>query len=145
MRALTPWPGMNLFKNEMDRLFDRVFEPRWGAFEALGEWMPKVDLGETKEAYVAKLEVPGVEPNEMNVSIREGMLVVTGEKTREAEEKDEKFHRVERAWGTFARMIPLPGPVDGEKTTAAFKAGVLTVTLPKAAAAKGNFIPVKAE
>jgi HSP20 family molecular chaperone IbpA len=53
-----PWTGMNVFKGEIDRMLDRLFEPRLGAFEALGEWMPKLDLSETKEAYVAKLEVP---------------------------------------------------------------------------------------
>ena len=145
MRAMVPWTGMNLlFKDETDRLFDRFFEPRLGAFEVVGEWMPKLDLSETKDAYVAKLEVPGVEPKEINASIREGLLVITGEKMREEEEKNEKFHRVERAWGAFTRTIPLPGPVDTEKTAAAFKDGVLTVTLPKTAAAKGTFIPVKA-
>jgi len=91
-----------------------------------------------------KLEVPGVEPKEINASVREWLLVITGEKTREEEEKNEKFHRVERAWGAFTRTIPLPGPVDTEKTAAAFKDGVLTVTLPKTTAAKGTFIPVKA-
>ena len=146
MRAMVPWTGMNLlFKDEMDRLFDRFFEPRLGAFEVVGEWMPKLDLSETKDAYVVKLEVPGVEPKEINASVREGLLVITGEKTREEEEeKNEKFHRVERAWGTFVRTVPLPSPVDTEKTTAAFKDGVLTVTLPKTTAAKGTFIPVKA-
>jgi HSP20 family protein len=144
MRAVTPWRGRDLLKGEMDRLFERFFEPRVGAFEATGKWMPKLDFSETDDAYVAKLEVPGVEPKEMNVSVREGMLLITGEKTRENEEKNEKYHLVERTWGTFARAIPLPGPVDIEKTTAAFKEGVLKVTLPKTAAAKGSFIPVKA-
>jgi HSP20 family protein len=144
MRALAPWTGMGLFKGEMDRLLERFLEPRLGALELVGEWMPKLDLSETKDAYVAKLEVPGVEPREINASVREGLLVITGEKTRETEEKNEKVYRMERAWGAFARTIPLPGPVDTEKTTAAFKDGVLTVTLPKTMAAKGNFIPVKA-
>jgi HSP20 family protein len=144
MRALTPWTGMGLFKGEMDRLLERFLEPRLGALEMVGEWMPKLDLSETKDAYVAKLEVPGVEPKEINVSVRDGLLVMTGEKTREEEEKNEKFYRTERAWGAFTRTIPLPGPVDTEKTTAAFKDGVLTVMLPKMAAAKGSFIPVKA-
>ena len=144
MRALAPWTGMDLFKGEMDRLFDRFFEPRLGVFEVVGAWMPKLDLSETKDAYVAKLEVPGVEPKEINASVREGLLIITGEKARADEEKNEKFHRVERAWGAFTRTIPLPGPVDTEKTAAAFKDGVLTVTLPKTAAAKGCFIPVKA-
>jgi HSP20 family protein len=144
MRALAPWAGMGLFKGEMDRMLDRFLEPRLGAFELVGEWMPKLDLSETKDAYVAKLEAPGVEPKEINVSIRDGLLVMTGEKTREEEEKNEKFYRAERAWGAFTRTVPLPGPVDTEKTTAAFKDGVLTVMLPKMAAAKGSFIPVKA-
>lgn len=144
MRALAPWTGMGLFKGEMDRLLERFLEPRLGALEMVGEWMPKLDLSETKDAYVAKLEVPGVEPKEINVSVRDGLLVMTGEKTREEEEKNEKFYRTERAWGAFTRTIPLPGPVDNEKTTAAFKDGVLTVMLPKMAAAKGSFIPVKA-
>lgn len=67
MRAMVPWTGTNLlFKDEMDRLFDRFFEPRHGAFEAVGEWIPKLDLSETKDAYVVKLEVPGVAPKEIN-------------------------------------------------------------------------------
>ena len=144
MRALVPWTGMNMFKDEMDRLLDRLFEPRLSAFETLGEWMPKLDLSETKDAYVARLEVPGVGPNEVNVSIREGLLMITGEKTREDEVKDAKYHRVERACGRFARTIPLPGPVDTGKTTATFKEGILTVTLPKTAAAGENVVPVKA-
>jgi HSP20 family protein len=135
---------VSLFKDEMERLFDRFFEPRWDAFEAVGEWTPKLDFSETKDAYVVKLEVPGVEQKEIGVSLQDGLLTMRGEKTREKEEKDEKFHRVERTWGAFSRMIRMPGPVDSEKTTAAFKDGVLTVTLPKTAAAKGNVIPVKA-
>src|SRR5262245_36518476 len=144
MRALVPWTGVNMFKGEIDRLLDRLFEPRLGAFEALGEWMPKLDMSETRDAYVARLEVPGVGPKDVNVSIREGLLMITGEKTREDEEKDAKHYRVERAWGRFARTIPLPGPVDTGKTTATFKEGVLTVTLPKTAATRESVVPVNA-
>jgi HSP20 family protein len=144
MRALAPWAGMGLFKGEIDRLLDRFIEPRLGALEPGGVWMPELDFSETKDAYVAKVEVPGVEPMEMNVSVRDCVLVITGEKTREMEEKnDKRFYRMERAWGAFTRTISLPGPVDVEKTAAAIKDGVLTVMLPKAAA-KGSFIPVKA-
>ena len=144
MRALAPWAGMGLFKGEIDRLLDRFIEPRLGTLGPGGAWMPELDFSETKDAYLAKLETPGVDPKEMNVSVRDGALVMTGEKTREMEEKnDEKYYSMERVWGAFTRTIPLPGPVDVEKITAAFKDGVLTVTLPKAAAAKGSFIPVK--
>ena len=142
MRTLTSWPGMNLFVGDMDRLFDRVFEPRRGAFEAIGDWVPKLDLCETDEAYFAKVEVPGVPPKGITVSVRGGMLVITGEKNREKEKPTERVHRAERAWGTFARMIPLPSPVDAGGTTAVFTDGVLTVTLPKTPIAKEGVVPV---
>ena len=142
MRTLTSWPGMNLFMGDMDRLFDRVFEPRRGAFEAIGDWVPKLDVSETEDAYFAKLEVPGVPPKEINVSVRGGMLFITGEKNPEKAKPKEKVHRAERAWGTFARMIPLPSSVDAGGTTAVFTDGVLTVTLPKTAMAKEGVVPV---
>ena len=144
MRALAPWAGMGLFKGEIDRLVDRFIEPRLGTLGPGGAWMPELDFSETKDAYLAKLEAPGVDPKEMNVSVRDGALVMTGEKTREMEEKnDEKYYRMERVWGAFTRTIPLPGPVDVEKTTAAFKDGVLTVTLPKVEETKPREIAIE--
>ena len=77
MRALIPWTGMNVFKGEVDRMLDRLFEPRLGTFETPGEWWPKLDLSETKEAYVAKLEVPGVEPKETSVALFRSVPVMT--------------------------------------------------------------------
>ena len=145
MRTLTSWPGLNLFMGDMDRLFDRVFEPRAGAFEVIGDWAPKLDLSETEDAFFAVLEVPGVTPKGINVSIRGGTLVVTGEKPREKERAKERFHRIERAWGTFARMIPLSSPVEAEEARAVFTEGILTVTLCKTAIAKGGVVLVNVE
>src|SRR3989304_2465256 len=112
MRALAPWRGMETLRHEMDRLFDRFFEPRWDEFEAVGEWAPKLDFSETKDAFVVKAEVPGVEQKDISVSIQDQMLTVKGEKHKEKEEKEEKYHRVERSWGAFARTIALPAGVD---------------------------------
>lgn len=145
MRALAPWRGMETLRQEMERVFDRFFEPRWDELEAVGAWAPKLDFSETKDAFVVKAEVPGVEQKDISVSIQDQMLTVKGEKHKEKEEKDEKYHRVERSWGAFARTIALPAGVDTEKVNATFKDGVLTVKLPKTPAAKGTTIPVKAE
>ena len=145
MRALTPWTGFEGLKKEMDRFFDRFGDREWPELRPLGEWSPKLDFSETKEAFVMKGEIPGVEPKEIEVSLEGQMLTIKGEKRQEKEEKDEQHYRMERSYGSFVRSVQLPAAVDGSKVTAAFKNGVLTVTLPKAPGAKGNLIPVKAE
>ena len=145
MRALATWRGMETLRHEMDRLFDRFFEPRWDEFEAVGEWAPKLDFSETKDAYLVKAEVPGVEQKDISVQIQNQVLTLKGEKHKEKEEKDEKYHRVERSWGAFTRTLALPMGVETEKVSATFKDGLLTIKLPKAPGAKGMTIPVKAE
>ena len=92
-----------------------------------------------------KAEIPGMDPQDITVALENQMLTLKGEKRLEKEEKDEHYHRMERTYGTFARTVRLPIAVDGSKVTAAFKNGLLTVTLPKAPGAKGSTIPVKAE
>jgi HSP20 family protein len=144
MRALTPWTGLSTMKKEMDRLFERFFETGGPEMPALGEWEPKADISETKEAVVVKAEIPGVDPKEIEASVRDGYLTIKGEKKEEKEEKDERQHRIERSYGAFVRAIRLPAAVDASKATATFKNGVVTVTMPKTADGKGTTIPVKA-
>ena len=144
MRALTPWTGMASFKNEIDRLFDHFLEPAWRGAPALGTWEPKVDIAETKDAITVTAEVPGVDQKDIAVELREGVLLIKGEKEEEKEEKDTHFHRVERTYGAFSRAMRLPAAVDGSKATASFKDGVITIALPKAPEAKGTTIAVKA-
>ena len=145
MRNLMPWTGMTGLKNEMDRLLERFVEPRWEEFPAMGDWAPSLDVSETKEAFVAKVEVPGMDAGDIQVTLQENLLTIKGEKKLEKEEKDERYQRIERSYGTFARSVRLPVAVDGGKVDAKFRNGLLTVTLPKAPGAKGNAIPVKAE
>ena len=142
MPALMPWTP---WKKEMDRFFDRFFDMELPELRMTGEWMPTVDLAETKDALVVKAEIPGIEPKEINLTLQDQVLVIKGEKKQEKEEKDEHYYRAERTYGAFARTIRLPAPVDGSKVTATFKHGVLMVTLPKAPAAKGTTIPIKPE
>jgi HSP20 family protein len=146
MRSLTPWTGMSSLRREMDRVFDRFFdwEPGWAAPEVGGEWAPKVDLSETKDAFLVRAEIPGVEQKDIQLSLQDQMLTIKGEKAKEKEEKAEHYHRMESSYGSFVRAMRLPSAVEGSKVMASFKDGVLTVTLPKTPAAKGTTIPIKA-
>jgi HSP20 family protein len=146
MRDLMPWTGTMSLRREMDRLFDRFFEPSGGESPAtLGDWAPSLDLSESKDAFVVKAEIPGMDAKDVEVSFQENVLTIKGEKKHEKEDKDERYHRVERTYGAFTRSVKLPVAVDGSKVNAAFKNGLLTVTLPKAPGAKTTSIPVKAE
>ena len=145
MRALTPWTGLSTMKQEMDRLFDRFWEGEVTSLPSMGAWAPALDVSETKDAVMVKAEVPGMEAKDIQLSLHDQTLTLKGEKKQEKEEKDEHYYRAERSYGAFVRTVRLPATVDGSKVTAAFKNGLLTVTLPKAPAAKGTVIPIKAE
>jgi HSP20 family protein len=143
MPTLAPCGG-NL-RREMERFFDRFADPVWEPFEAMaGEWVPKVDVSETKDAIVVTADMPGVDPKEIEIALTADLLTLRGE--REVTEKgEERYHRVERSYGAFLRRVRLPMAVDGSGVTATFKNGVVVVTLPKTPASKGATIPVKAE
>jgi HSP20 family protein len=144
MRTLMP--GTRMSGTEMDRLLNRFLE---GKLEeeslAAAEWAPSMDVSETKDSLIAKLEVPGMDPRDIQISLQENLLTIKGEKRQDQEEKEEHYHRVERTYGMFARSVRLPVTVDGSKVVATFKNGLLTVTLPKTPASKGTTIPIKAE
>jgi HSP20 family protein len=144
MRTLAPWGG-NL-RREMERSFERFVEPVGEPFETWGgEWVPRLDVAETKDAMIVKAEMPGVEAKDIAVTLMGDLLTLKGEREKAMEDKEERYLRMERTYGTFLRTVRLPMAVDGEKVTAAFKNGVLMVMLPKTPAAKGTFIPVKKE
>jgi HSP20 family protein len=86
----------------MDRLFDRFLEPAWLEMPTLGDWAPTVDVSEDKDAVTVKAELPGVEQKDIAVSLQDGMLTIKGEKHMEKEEKDKRYHRMERS-----TMIPI--------------------------------------
>jgi HSP20 family protein len=145
MRTLAPWAGD--LRRDMERFLDRYAEPAWEPFATMtgGAWAPMLDLAETKDAMIVKAELPGMEAKDIGIELTGDLLTLKGEKEKRTEEKEERYHRIERTYGAFLRSVRLPMAVDGSKVTATFKNGVLVVTLPKAPAAKGTMIPVKAE
>ncbi|HET7343209.1 MAG TPA: Hsp20/alpha crystallin family protein [Methylomirabilota bacterium] len=145
MRALMPWSRMPTLQHELDRMFERFLAPMLPDVPALGEWTPALDVAEGKEAVTVTAELPGVDPKDIAVTLEGDLLTLKGAKEERHEEKDERWHRVERSAGTFIRTVRLPAAVDAGAVTATFKNGVVTVTLPKTAGTKGTLIPVKAE
>ena len=97
----------------------------------LADWAPAVDITEKDREYVVKAQLPGVKKDDVKVEMLNGVLTIAGERKFEKEEKDEKTHRVETAFGTFTRAFTVPEDVVAEKIAAEYKDGILTVRLPK--------------
>src|SRR5678815_497533 len=109
-----------------------------------GEWAPVVDIIENENALTVKAELPGIEPKDVAVTIDNNVLTLKGERRIEKEVRKENYHRMERAYGTFARAFALPAFVDAEDVKAEFKNGLLIVTVPKKANAKTRAVQVTA-
>ena len=128
------------FRNELENLFDTFFHQTEARTE---DFVPALDVSEEKDRYVVKAELPGLTPKDVNVTVENGMLTIRGEKKQESEEKGKNFHRIERRYGSFQRVLALPTTVDASKTEANYKDGVLTVRLTKHEEAKPKAIEVK--
>jgi HSP20 family protein len=138
------------FRNEMDNLFERFFGETWGPglLESLPARMgfgPRIDLAESENEITMRAELPGVDPNDVNVEVMGNTLTIRGEKKQQKEEKRENYHYVERQYGTFNRRVELPSSVDPNRVNAAFKNGLLTITMAKRPDAKAKRITVKPE
>jgi HSP20 family protein len=107
------------------------------------DWAPSVDISETDEEFRIKVELPGLKNDDVKVSIHDGVLTIQGERKMEREEKTKKVHRVERAYGRFARSFMLPDNVDESSVSAKHEDGVLNVSLGKVEEAKPRSIEVK--
>ena len=144
MRALMPFTGPTTLRREMDRIFDRLWDNDAVELQGRGEWDPLLDFSETKDGFTAKLDLPGLDPKDVQVTVQHGTLTVKGEKKREKEEKEERFYRMERSYGAFARSFQLPAAVDEARVQATFRNGVLNIWLPKSAESRGTNIPIQA-
>ena len=138
--------GLVSLQEEMNHLFENLF--KGGAWERSlpvesPGWGPPVDVVETPETGVVKAEMPGVNPEEIEISVDGDTLSLRGEKREEKTHKDASVHWVERRYGSFSRSVRLPVPVDEGQVTATSADGVLTVTLPKRLDAKSRRIEVK--
>jgi len=110
---------------------------------ALVDWAPAVDVMETDEEFQIRAELPGVEKKDVKLSVENGVLLISGHREQEKEEKGKRYHKIERAYGNFARSFTVPEAVDAEKVTAEFKNGLLNVRLPKSEKARPKSIEVK--
>jgi len=119
---------------QMDELFDdwaRSVRPPVATRREAGLLRPTIDVSETDEAFKVIAELPGVEEQDVDVTVSDDRLTIKAEKRKESEEKGEHFHRVERSYGTFERSMSLPRGVDTDNVNAQMKNGMLTVTIPK--------------
>jgi HSP20 family protein len=106
-------------------------------------WYPACDVFEDKDAVKIVAELPGVKPEDVKLSLENNLLTIRGEKKQEAEERSERVHRYERSYGAFERAFVLPSTVDGDKISAQYRDGVLTILVPKAERARPREIPVR--
>jgi len=128
-------------RDDMDRLFDVFFGAQTQEMEDL--WRPAIDIEENNGNLMVRAEIPGMRKEDIKVSVKEDMLTISGERKRENETKEKTFHRIERSYGQFRRMIRLPATVDADKVKATYKDGVLNVTLPKPESMKPKHIDVE--
>ena len=134
----TPMNSVNLF-NEFDRLFERPY-PRTVAHE----WNIPLDVAEKEDAYLVTAAVPGITPDDMEITLEDGVLTLKGEIKRDEEVEEAKYHVRERRYGSFNRSIRFPMAVNGDAVEASYNNGVLSLNIPKSEAVKPKRISINA-
>ena len=143
---LAIWPGYGRLTNlrdEIERLFEMPLAELARTSQVLSGWTPAMDLYEDKDNICLKVELPGMKREDIEVSLHEGTLSISGERKGQKEYEEAEVHRAERFFGRFQRTVGLPTPVSPDKVKAQYKDGVLTITLPKTEEAKPKRIDVR--
>ena len=142
-----PFREMEEMQNRMAALFGpdplRIIDPNREEKLVSTDWIPAVDITEDEKEYLIKADLPEMKKEDVRVTFEEGVLTITGERKVEKEEKNRKYHRVEREHGRFLRSFTLPENADATKIAADFKEGVLWLRLPKNERARGKVVEVK--
>jgi len=138
---LDPFREMNTLQSNLNRIFQDYGR---GSDELLtsGTFVPPVDIYEDDHNLVLKMEVPGVDEKDIQITLENNTLTVRGERKFEQDVKEENFHRIERRYGSFTRSFSLPNTVDSENVNAHYENGILSIQLPKRAEAKPKQIKV---
>jgi HSP20 family protein len=140
------WPLAN-FRSEMNQLFDSYLREPFGSLSdtmnSWGRWAPSLDVSENDREVTVRAEIPGVDPNQIDITVTGDRLTISGEKKEMLENKDREVHHRETRYGSFSRTLQLPTGVDAQKVSADYTNGVLTVTLQKTPSAKATKIPIK--
>lgn len=142
-----PARELDAFQSDMNRLFDSFFGRREGTGSdyASRRWVPAMDLVETDEDLVLRGDLPGVDRDDIEIEVKDGVLTVSGERKAQHEDKREGYHRVERSFGHFSRSLELPKGVEAESVRASFDKGVLEVRMPKPAERKPTRIEIEGD
>lgn len=138
-------PGsLSRIRETMDRFFENLFGGDAARAQGAGSaWAPSVDVSETEREIVVKAEVPGLDPSQMEVSVQNDALILSGEKKEQREEGSGPYRVSERRYGTFCRSIPLPASADPEKIEADYDQGLLTVRIAKKEGARPRKVEVR--
>ena len=144
-RPEVAWPSfgrLSSLRDELDRLFESPWTELARTSQLLSGWTPALDVHEDKDNFVVQAELPGMKREEIDVSLHDGALSISGERKTEKKCEEAEVYRAERFFGKFQRTVTLPAPVAADKVKAQYKDGVLTITLPKTEAAKPKQIEV---
>ncbi len=144
IRKWEPFGDMLSLREEIDDLFNDFFRrvPTEGLpRESL--WYPAIDIEETEDVFKLSAELPGMKKDDIKISFSNGTLTMEGERKFEKEEKNKTFHRIERSYGKFKRVISMPREIEPDKAKASYEEGILTITLPKSEKAKPKEIGIK--
>jgi HSP20 family protein len=137
LAKLDPFRDLRTIEDEFDRLVGRAFSRE--------TWMPALDVRETDDRYEVKVDLPGLDRDDVKVTFEDGMLTISGTRRFDNEDRGDTWHRIERGFGTFARSIRVPQTADADRIEASFDKGVLTVVVPKTEQAKPRTIEVRAK
>lgn len=138
-----PLRQLSSLREEIDRLFDSPLSALTEVTQPfMSGWRPAVDIYEDKDSLIVRAEVPGMRREDLEVSLHNGVLSLSGERKASTEADNAEMHRAERFVGRFQRVFTLPTTVDADKVKAAYKDGILTITLPKTEEARPRQIEV---
>jgi HSP20 family protein len=143
MTYLTRYEPFRAFRREFDRLFEDFLPALQEEEEPAAMWMPRLDLTETDDAFVARMDLPGLKHEDIQVDVENNRLTIRGERKVEKREEKEDVVRMERNYGTFFRALTLPDNVLADQIAATFEDGVLTLQIPKAEESKPRRIEVQ--
>ncbi|HYJ90988.1 MAG TPA: Hsp20/alpha crystallin family protein [Pyrinomonadaceae bacterium] len=139
-----PFRDLRTLQDEINRAFSSSFSRGGDSELTRGAWAPSVDIYENKDQIVLEAELPGMKPEDVNISIENNVLTIHGERKFEKKDEQDNFHRVERSYGAFTRSFTLPPTVASDSADAAFENGILRLTLAKREEAKPRRIEIKA-
>ena len=138
-----PWNSMDQLRREMGRMFEQHPSAEEGSSIATSDWTPAVDIKETEKEFLIHADIPGVNPDDIDVHMEDGMLTIKGERESETKEEREGYKRIERQRGSFYRRFSLPDTANADKISAKSKNGVLEISIPKQEKAQARKIEVK--